>query len=351
MANRSQGPDWAVYQGANGIWGTSADQFAICQIGGTAGGRIYWQSTYASQIRGILAKGRRAHAYIWFQVGGSQSIAKACLDAMLPKLGLPKGAIVALDYEDGASASIAANTSAILYGMRRIKAAGYTPMYYSYKPYTLAHVDYKAIVREFGTCIWLASYPLINATTTPAFDYFPSLDGVAIWQFTNKYGRERGLDGNVDLTGITLNGYRKAAKPKPAAPKPKKKEDDMPELKYYPATTVGIAYARKNAVTYDDLAMTKKKGALKKAVCYKAFEVKDGAVDVGTQWVSTQDVFLALNPLVEGHKAVVRNVKPVVMSTGKTVQPGKWKAFGVTKDKINLGGGQTADASLFEIEL
>ena len=37
-----------------------------------------------------------------------------------------------------------ANTDAILYGMRRVKAAGYTPMYYSDKPYTLANVNYRA---------------------------------------------------------------------------------------------------------------------------------------------------------------------------------------------------------------
>ena len=36
-----------------------------------------------------------------------------------------------------------ANTETILYGMRRIKQAGYTPMYYSYKPFTLQYVDYQ----------------------------------------------------------------------------------------------------------------------------------------------------------------------------------------------------------------
>ena len=38
----------------------------------------------------------------------------------------------------------------------RVKEAGYTPMYYSYKPYTLAHVDYKRIIKEFPESLWIA---------------------------------------------------------------------------------------------------------------------------------------------------------------------------------------------------
>ena len=35
-----------------------------------------------------------------------------------------------------------ANTETVLYGMRRIRDAGYTPMYYSGKPFTLKHINY-----------------------------------------------------------------------------------------------------------------------------------------------------------------------------------------------------------------
>lgn len=38
------------------------------------------------------------------------------------------------------------------------------------------------------------------------YNYFPSTDGIAIWQFTSTY-IAGGLDGNVDLTGIMDNGY------------------------------------------------------------------------------------------------------------------------------------------------
>lgn len=117
-----------------------------------------------------------------------------------------------MDYEDGASVSVSANTDAILYGMNRIKQAGYTPVYYSYKPYTLAHVDYKRILAEYPGSLWIAAYKDYNVTTTPDYAYFPSMDGVGMWQFTSCY-RGGGLDGNVDLTNITQNGYHKGVLP------------------------------------------------------------------------------------------------------------------------------------------
>ncbi|NOJ61882.1 hypothetical protein, partial [Arthrobacter sp. 260] len=43
-------------------------------------------------------------------------------------------------------------------------------------------------------------------TTVPNYGYFPSFDNVGIFQFTSTY-RAGGLDGNVDLTGITDSGY------------------------------------------------------------------------------------------------------------------------------------------------
>ena len=345
-----QGPDWSKFNGSNPAWGLTSDSFAIAQIGGTYGGQLNLQVPYAAQVRSVRSRGRRAHAYIWFQVGGSQAYAKRVLDYLLPKIGLPKGAIVALDYEAGASSSVFANTNAILYGMRRIKQAGYTPMYYSYKPYTLAHVDYKSIVHEFGTCLWIASYPFIHAVSKPDMRYFPSMEGIAIWQFTNKYAHESGLDGNVDLTGITWNGYRKAS---PAVKAIHKKEivSDMPEAKYWPATVAGIAYARNAATTYYDNARTKPRAKLEKDKPYKVFEIRNDSADVGTQWVHVTDVLIALNPLVEGFKTEVHNAKPVKLSTGRTIAAGSYPAFGIHGKQIDLGGGQTAPANEFTVLL
>ena len=246
QANRAQGTDLSRYQGCTAVKGQASDEFSISQIGGINTGGIYTQATYQSQVATGIAQGLRMHTYIWYQVGGDKQVAKKCMDYFLPRVQTPKGSIVALDYEDGASASVSANTDAILYGMRRVKQSGYTPVYYSYKPYTLSHVDYKRILAEFPNSLWIAAYKDYNVTTAPDYRYFPSMDGVAQWQFTSCY-RAGGLDGNVDLTGITQNGYRKGDtnKPvsKPTAVKQGIKADNTPKADIKPGYTVKVNFS------------------------------------------------------------------------------------------------------------
>ncbi|EMF0421930.1 LysM peptidoglycan-binding domain-containing protein [Enterococcus hirae] len=216
-AKGDQGVDWAIYQGDQGRFGYAHDKFAIAQIGGYNANGIYEQSTYKTQVASAIAQGKRAHTYIWYDTYGNMDIAKHTMDYFLPKIQTPKGSIVALDFEHGASSDRNANTETILYGMRRIKQAGYTPMYYSYKPFTLQYVDYQRIIKEFPNSLWIAGYPSYNVTPEPLYNYFPSMDGVAIWQFTSTY-IAGGLDGNVDLTGITDNGYTGSDKPETDTP-------------------------------------------------------------------------------------------------------------------------------------
>lgn len=216
-AKGDQGVDWAIYQGDQGRFGYAHDKFAIAQIGGHNANGIYEQRTYKTQVASAIAQGKRAHTYIWYDTYGNMDIAKQTMDYFLPKIQTPKGSIVALDFEHGASSDRNANTETILYGMRRIRQAGYTPMYYSYKPFTLKYVDYKRIIKEFPNSLWIAGYPSYNVTPKPLYNYFPSMDGVAIWQFTSTY-IAGGLDGNVDLTGITDNGYTNSDKPQTDTP-------------------------------------------------------------------------------------------------------------------------------------
>lgn len=245
-ASRAQGTDLSRYQGYTAVKGQASDEFAISQIGGINSSGIYTQATYQSQVASGIAQGLRMHTYIWYQVGGDKQAAKQCMDYFLPRVQTPKRSIVALDYEDGASCDQSANTDAILYGMNRIKQAGYTPVYYSYKPYTLAHVDYKRILAEFPNSLWIAAYKDYNVTTVPDYAYFPSMDGVAQWQFTSMY-KAGGLDGNVDLLGITQNGYRNgvATKPvsKPSAVKQGIKADNTPKADIKPGYTVKVNFS------------------------------------------------------------------------------------------------------------
>ncbi|EHZ0459646.1 LysM peptidoglycan-binding domain-containing protein [Enterococcus faecalis] len=216
-AKGDQGVDWAIYQGEQGRFGYAHDKFAIAQIGGYNASGIYEQYTYKTQVASAIAQGKRAHTYIWYDTWGNMDIAKTTMDYFLPRIQTPKNSIVALDFEHGASSDVNANTETILYGMRRIKQAGYTPMYYSYKPFTLQYVDYQRIIKEFPNSLWIAAYPSYEVTPEPLYAYFPSMDGVGIWQFTSTY-IAGGLDGNVDLTGITDNGYTATDKPETETP-------------------------------------------------------------------------------------------------------------------------------------
>ena len=202
-----QGVDWAVYQGNQGQFGYAHDKFSISQIGGYNGSGIYWQSTYASQVQSSIAQGKRAHTYIWYQSVTNTTLAKNILDTMLAQVQTPKGSIVALDVEDGV-----ANTDVILWSLQYIKDRGYTPLLYGYKSFLANNLDLNRISSKFG--LWMAQYPDYNVTPVPNYNYFPSWDNIQIFQFTSTY-IAGGLDGNIDLSGVTDNGYKNGNPSKP----------------------------------------------------------------------------------------------------------------------------------------
>ncbi len=286
-AKGDQGVDWAVYQGAQGRFGYASDKFAIAQIGGYNAGGLYDQWTYPSQVASTIAQGKRAHTYIWYDTWGSMAIAKTTMDYFLPKIQTPKGSIVALDFEHGASSNKQANTDTILYGMRRIKQAGYTPMYYSYKPFTLSNVYYQQILAEFPNSLWMAAYPNYNVTPSPVWSVFPSMDGVAIYQFTSTY-ISGGLDGNVDLTGITDNGYTKHNQPEttPPAVEEGQDADDTPKKDIEIGFKVKVNFSAKNYSTGPQIPQWVKGNS------YTVKEVSGDKVLLGEimSWINRKDV-------------------------------------------------------------
>ena len=250
--SRDQGVDWSKYNGNNGTFGYNTDKFVLSQAGGFYGGTNIPQTTYNSQVKSAQQAGKRVHTYLWDGVGGNMTNAKAMMAYYLPRVRTPKGSIVALDYEDGASNSVTANTNVILAQMTLIKAAGYTPVLYSGKAYLNAHVNVAAIVRAYGNCLWLAEYPDYLVRTKPDYNWFPSMDGVAIFQFTSMY-KAGGLDGNVDLTGITKSGYTTASKKQAQANV--KKAQAAKVVKYnqlgvfYPNRTLAVRYTDSDKVS------------------------------------------------------------------------------------------------------
>ena len=196
------GVDWSKYQGNNGVWGYARDDFSISQVGGYYNGYFVDQGTYGNQVANTIALNRHAHTYIYAQFSGRWQ-ADQMLNHYLPMIQTPKGSIVALDVESGSP-----DADSILYALKRIQDSGYTAVLYGYKGFLVNHLGYNnllSISQKYP--LWLAEYPDYRVTPEPNYGFFPSFNNVQIFQFTSTY-IAGGLDGNVDFSGITENGYK-----------------------------------------------------------------------------------------------------------------------------------------------
>ena len=142
--------------------------------------------------------------FAWF--GGNEEEAEAEARYFLANVPTQVKYLV-LDYEDHASASVQANTNACLRFMQVIEDAGYTPIYYSYKPFTLENVDYQQILAQFPNSLWIAGYGLNDGTAN--FEYFPSMDGIRWWQYSsNPFDKNIVLLDDIEETPIKKNNLK-----------------------------------------------------------------------------------------------------------------------------------------------
>lgn len=199
-AKGDRGTDQSLYQGAYGKAGYGDETFMFSQIGGYYNGSFVPHWTYNSQVSNARARGLHAHTYIYAQFSGRWQ-ADQMLNYYLPRVQTPRGSIVALDVESGNP-----DTDSVMYALGRIKDAGYTPVLYGYKNFLLNHLNLQYISQNYP--LWLAEYPDYSVRRYPNYGFFPSFNNVAIFQFTSTY-IWGGLDGDIDLTGITDNGYTK----------------------------------------------------------------------------------------------------------------------------------------------
>lgn len=178
----------------------SADLTAICQAAGTRKTiiKVTEGTGYLSPNRFTQTQTSEPIGYYHFaRFGGDVNRAVAEANYFLANVPT-KVPYLVCDYEDGASTSRQANTDAILAFMDKVASAGYKPIYYGYKPYTLANVDYHQILVKYPNSLWIAAYPNYNVTPDPIWEIFPSMDGIRWWQFTST-GIAGGLDKNIVL--------------------------------------------------------------------------------------------------------------------------------------------------------
>ena len=179
------------------------DLTSICQQAGTnktiiktTEGTGYFNTSAPQQIATSDCQG----FYHFARFGGNLTQADYEVNYFLSTLPKKDVRYLVCDYEDDASGNKQANTQAVLHFMRKCKQAGYEPIYYSYKPYTLQYIDYQAIIAEFPNSLWIAAYADYNVRTTPEgiWEIFPSIEGIRWWQFTST-ALQGGLDKNIVL--------------------------------------------------------------------------------------------------------------------------------------------------------
>lgn len=191
--------------------------FTIVKLGGSGGfeGEHYQNPKASAQLANASKSGQDVAGYFWGQFGSDRLLAQkmaryAVADAH--RTGLKQGAAIALDYEQGASMSSTANTDAVIEFMSAIKDAGYKPLLYSGAYYMKRYVDIERIGKQFGTCLWVASYKTTGLQLAPDFAYFPSMNYVAMWQFADNW---HGTDGNVELVSVIKGDVKNAVAVKP----------------------------------------------------------------------------------------------------------------------------------------
>ena len=155
-----------------------------------------------AQVKSAKANGLVPMGYFYACFGNSVSEAEAESSFAVTQAksaGIPVGSFLGVDWEsqdNNTSGGQRSNTSAILAAMDVIKKAGYKPLLYSSASLMRTKINTARVIDKFGTCLWVASYPYSGATYSPDFRYFPSMKGVAIWQFTDNW-KGLSVDGNV----------------------------------------------------------------------------------------------------------------------------------------------------------
>lgn len=88
--------------------------------------------------------------------------------------------------------------------MKKVHDAGYLPLVYTGAYNFQNHLNVSEINKQFPNSLWVASYKTTGEFDEPDFNYFPSLEGVAIWQFTSNW---KGLkvDANVNVLPLINN--------------------------------------------------------------------------------------------------------------------------------------------------
>lgn len=218
VSSRSYGVDVSSFQSTDlSKHAKAGSQFAIVKV---SEGTSYRNPNAAGQISSAKATNMMPMAYHFATFGANSSAAVAEANWAIKSAqatGLPKGSYIACDWETGDGNVVTggkdASANAIVAFMNKVKAAGYKPLLYSGAYLLRSNINTSTVLKSYPNSLWVASYATMGRIDNPDFNYFPTMDGVAIWQFTDNW---RGLyvDGNISLLPLS---YSDASTQAPAA--------------------------------------------------------------------------------------------------------------------------------------
>ena len=297
VSRRSYGVDLASYQSASVSY--TGAKFAIVKL---TQGTDYLNPEASAQIKSAKANGLLVGGYFYANHGNSVSRARSEAKYAVAKakaLGIPIGSYIADDFEQGSgnnvNGSASANTDAILAAMQEIKSAGYQPLIYSGAYVLRNRMSISRIVKSFGTCLWVASYKISGRQDYADFDYFPSMDGVAIWQFTDNY-RGLNVDGNIVLIDLKISSHNHQPK---SVKKPVESLSQHPVVKWN-IGAVAVVSNSNGAYVYTDSKLSKPESdqLKKQGSLWQVFGIENGAVKVGkNQYFDGRAVYVKANPI------------------------------------------------------
>lgn len=286
VEKRSYGVDVSDWQVSNlSAMASAGAKYAIVKA---SEGLNYQNPKAPAQVNSANANGMMTAGYHYAHFSASHS--QAVLEgnyavSSAEQAGIKPGSYLACDYEEGSGNSTtqgySASADAILAFMDTVASAGYKPLLYSGKEILTKKVDVKKVTAKYGTCLWIASYEYKSGTRldNPDFGWFPSMDNVAIWQFTDNW-RGLNVDGNISLVDLKTDSKPVAQPSKPTTkqPAPQSFVDELgdtwykEEGKFYPNGTINIRYG---ARTTSDIIGTVTKGD---CVKYDAYSRHGGYV-------------------------------------------------------------------------
>lgn len=267
-------------------------------------------------------KSAKAHSLMvmgYFYANHSASVTRAREEAKYAvakakALGIPTDSYLADDFEQGSGNSvnggIEANTDAILAAMTVIKEAGYKPLIYSGAYVLRNQISISRVTKSFGTCLWIASYKVSGRQDYADFNYFPSVDGVAIWQFADNY-KGYSVDGNICLIDLKVSSHSSKSKP---TSKTVGSPFQHPVVKWNIGAVAVVANS-KGAYVYTSSKLDKRESDKLKPCTsvWQVFGFENGAVKVGKgQYFDGRAVYVKANPIAynDSKHAVAKIVMP-----------------------------------------